>query len=445
MRLSVLILAAGQGKRMKSSLPKVLHCLGGKAMIHHVVDAAATLSPCQRIVVRAAHLDPEGVSAGRPIDFALQETPKGTGDAVRAGLTVLHPDANHVLVLLADVPLITPQMLGSLLDHHRQHVNAITIVGMRSDDTAYGRILRDEQSRVCAIVEYKDASPEERQETLCNSGMMIFPVHILKECLPLLTTHNASNEYYLTDVIALAAQRGVPSYVFEAPADMLQGVNDRVQLATAETKLQKRWREEKMRDGVTMIDPASVFLYHDTVIGQDTIIYPQVTFGPEVVIEENVTIYPHCRLVKTRLECGAKVGPFAHLRDGVVLQEKAEVGNFVEVKKSTFAAGAKAKHLSYIGDATIGVKANIGAGTITCNYNGFLKAPTTIGDGAFVGSNTSLVAPVTVGDGAIIAAGSVVSGVVPANGLAITRAPSVIKAEWARRFRQQHQQKLTKE
>lgn len=433
--LSIIILAAGQGTRMKSDLPKIFHPIGGKSMVHHVIDAALSLNPAKVVVVVSPHLDEEKVKAGRPIDCIIQKTPQGTGDAVRHALPLVDEEGD-VLILCGDTPLLTSALLQDIIQERKNHTG-ISVVGMRPiDPLAYGRIITHEGGRIERIVEYKDASPIERAVTLCNSGVIMAGAKDLQKLLPLLKPHNAAQEYYLTDVVSLGLEHHIPSWVIETPESaQLQGINTRVELAQAEAHMQNRWRHYHMLNGVTLIDPTSVFFQSDTVIDQDTVIYPNVTFGPGVTVGKGGVIYPNCHISKSTLKDGVKVGPFAHLRDNVILEEKAEVGNFVEIKKSHLGEKAKIKHLSYIGDATIGRSANIGAGTITCNYNGFAKANTSVGEGAFVGSNTSLIAPVHVGDGAIVAAGSVITQDIPKNSLGISRSNQHIRMDWAEEFR----------
>ncbi len=442
--LSVVILAAGQGTRMKSELPKIFHPVGGKAMVHHVIDAALSLDPSKVVVVLSPSLDPEKVKAGRSIEWVVQSSPQGTGDAVRHALPLI-PEEDDVLILCGDTPLISPNTLKEIL-HKRTPGQGISVVGMRLPDPgAYGRMIVQENGRLERIIEFKDADSQERAVNLCNSGVIVAKAKELALLLSKLQPHNAAKEYYLTDIVTLGAAHGISAWAVEIEeVETLQGINTRVELAQAETHMQNRWRRAHMLNGVSLIDPSSVFFHSDTVIGQDTVIYPNVTFGPGVTIGKNVTIYPNCHISQSIIKEGAKVGPFAHLRDHVVLAEKAEVGNFVEIKNAHLGTKAKVKHLSYIGDASIGDNANVGAGTITCNYNGFSKAKTHVGTGAFIGSNTSLVAPVKVGDGAMVAAGSIITQDIPENSLGISRPNQHIKKDWANSFREK-QIKVKKE
>lgn len=436
-RTAVVILAAGQGTRMKSSLPKILHPLGGKAMVHHVIDVTKQISPGQTIVVVSPHLDADLVKGGRPIDLAVQHNPLGTGDAVKAALSLIADEIQDVLILCGDAPLIQMEDLQCLLEGRKTDRTEILMLAMDLDDPRqYGR-LKTTGLIVENIIEFKDLKSDEKNIQLCNSGVYLVPRDVLTNALEKLEANNTAGEYYLTDIIAHAKNTGVQTrYLLSQAPDTLNGINNRVELAQATQHLQQRWRQNHMLAGVTLMDPASVTFSHDTIIGTDTVIYPNVFIGPEVVIGSSVTLYPGCFLMKSTLGDGTKVGPYAHLRDGTVLDSQAEIGNFVECKKSHFGPGAKAKHLSYIGDATVGKKANIGAGTITCNYDGFKKSKTIIGNGAFIGSNSALVAPVVVGDNAIVSAGSVITHDVPEGALAIARSHQENKSNWATKFRE---------
>lgn len=436
--LSVIVLAAGQGTRMISTTPKILHAVGGKPIVHHVLDTALGLNPVEVVVVLSPHLQADAVVGGRSVKVARQEQPRGTGDAVRAGLAQLSQSAGDVLILCGDVPLVEAEDLQELFDQRQLHPKeSVTVLGACFQDSRqYGRIVA-EGERLIRIVEYKDATPEERQINLCNTGIILTSVATLNKLLPELTCHNAAQEYYLTDIITLAQTHQFGSYVVKGKnQERFHGINNRVELAQTEHQYQKRIRQKMMLSGVTLLDPDSVFFSHDTVVGKDTIIYPNVFFGENVVVGENVVIYPNCHLVKTSLGNQTKIGPFAHLREHTVLEDKAEIGNFVEVKKSRLGYAAKAKHLTYLGDTIVGAKANIGAGVITCNYDGFAKHETKIGEGAFVGSNCALVAPVSIGEGAIVGAGSIITEDVPKDALGIGRGQQKVLLDWAASFRQ---------
>ncbi len=436
-KTAIIILAAGQGTRMKSSLPKILHPLGGKPMIHHMIDVTSQLSPAQTIVVISPHLDQNLVKGGRTIDLAVQPEPLGTGDAVKAALYKLHDDIQDLIIICGDMPLIQAEDLHKFMASRDNKIPEILMLAMDLDDPRqYGR-LKTNGPLVECIIEHKDLKPEEHSLRLCNSGIYLVPRDVLTEALKQLNCQNSAGEYYLTDMIAHAKKAGITTrYVLSQAPDTLHGINNRVELAQAEQCLQQRWRHYHMLAGVTMIAPDTVILSYDTIIGPDTVIYPNVFIGPEVMIGTGVTLYSGCFLMKSTLGDGTKVGPYAHLRDGTILESQSEIGNFVECKKSRFGPKAKAKHLSYLGDAQIGEKANIGAGTITCNYDGFKKSQTIIENGAFIGSNCSLIAPIVVEENAIVSAGSVITQNVPAGSMAIARSHQENKLEWAARFRE---------
>ena len=433
---TAIILAAGMGTRMNSSLPKVLHPLGGKAMVHHVIDLAQTMLMDKVVVVASPYLDQEKLKSGRAIDVVVQENPQGTGDAVRVALTAITDDSQDVLILSGDVPLIEFETLHPLFEKRQSCPDDLLVLAMRVDDPRqYGRLITQDDM-VSQIVEYKDATQEQREITLCNAGVYLAPVKILRQLIPQLSADNAAGELYLTDCISLSQKNGFTARYVETPApETLNGVNNRAELAQAEQIMQKRWRQRMMLSGVTLLDPDTVYFSHDTIVGKDTIIHPHVTFGPGVIVGNEVTILPFCHMERCAVNAGASVGPFAHLRVGAVIGEQAAVGNFVEIKDTTLGAKAKVKHLSYLGNAQIGARANIGAGTITCNYDGFNKSATVVGDDAFVGSNTSLVAPVHIGEGAIVAAGSVITDNVPEHSLGIARQQQTNKPVWAKNFR----------
>lgn len=440
--VAILILGAGQGTRMVSDVPKILHPLGGKAMIHHVIDAALEVqstgnAPAHPVVVISPTLDAATVQGGRAVRTVIQPQPLGTGNAVQIGMEAFSQTPETVLILCGDTPLLEAGFLNAVVNEHKTHSTpCITVVGMRPDAPgAYGRIVADESGQIERIVEYRDASDLERDISLCNSGVIVADGALLKRLVSKLVPQNEAGEYYLTDVVALARHEGVTSWVVELPAETLQGINTRVDLAAATSILQHRWRRRFMEQGVTLIDPSSVFFCHDTKIGRDVTISPNVTFGESVTIGDRVHILPGCHIEKSTLGHEVTVGPFAHLREGTILGDQVSIGNFVEIKSTILGSHTKAKHLSYLGNATIGENVNIGAGTITCNHNGFLKSQTKIGDGAYIGSDSCLVAPVSIGAGAIVAAGSVVNADVPDNALAIARERQQNKLSWATQFR----------
>jgi len=439
-RAAAIILAAGKGTRMKSHLPKVLHPIAGRPMIGHVLASLAPLGCAPIVVVVGPGM--EAVSkAVAPNRTALQAEQLGTGHAALAAKAALGQREGDVLILYGDTPFISTETFEALLARRRAEDRpAAVVLGMRpGDPTGYGRLLVDGKGQLEAIVEHRDATAEERRIGLCNSGVMAVEGALLWDLLDEVGNDNAKGEYYLTDIVALARRRGRLAAAIEAPAEELVGINSRAELAAAEALLQDRLRARAMEGGATLIDPASVWLSFDTRLGCDVVIGPHVVFGPGVEVADGVIIRSFCDLEGARIEAGAEIGPFARLRPGSIIGPKAKVGNFVETKNTTLAAGAKANHLTYLGDARVGAKTNVGAGTITCNYDGFGKYRTEIGAGAFIGSNSALVAPVTVGDGAIIAAGSVITQDVAADALAVGRGRLVEKSGWARLFREKKQ------
>ena len=435
MGLSVVILAAGQGKRMKSDLPKVLHPVANRPMIEHVVAACEALAPAKIVCVIAP--DAESVEkAVAPHSCAMQARPLGTGDAVKAARNALKDFQGDVIVLFGDAPLVTAEALRELQRKRLETGAAIVVAGFTPDEpSAYGRLVLNDRGRLMRIIELADASPEQRNIRLCNGGIMLVDAAHLWVLLDQITPNNAKGEYYLTDIIALARAADIICAVAMFPPNQLLGINTRVELAKAEAIMQARLREAAMLNGATLIDPESVYLSADTVIGRDVVIGPHVVIGSGVTIGDRVEIRPFCHLEKVTIESGAQIGPFARLRPGTHVGAGAHIGNFVEMKNAEVSAGAKINHLSYIGDAFVGARANIGAGTITCNYDGFRKHKTHIGAEAFIGSNTALVAPVTIGDGAFIGAGSVITTEVPPNTLAVARSRQTNIEDWATRFR----------
>ena len=435
--LAIIVLAAGKGTRMKSALPKVIHRAAGRSLIAHVLHAARALSPAEAVVVVAPDMDDVVAEAQRVLPQAkpaVQAERLGTGHAVSMAREPLRGFTGTVLILYGDVPLISPATLEKLVEIAGQ---GMAVLGFEAANPhGYGRLLQDDAGHVVAIREELDASPEERAIRLCNSGIIAISGQLLWALLPQLGNANAKGEYYLTDIVALAAKAGTPCRLAVCPESEVAGVNDRVQLAAIEAALQAGYRRRHMLNGASLAAPETVHFSADTVIGEDVTIAPHVVFGPGVVVEAGAEILSFCHIEGARIAAGARIGPFARLRPGAVIGPEAHIGNFVEVKKAEIGAGAKANHLSYIGDARVGAGSNIGAGTITCNYDGFEKHHTDIGEQVFVGSNTALVAPVRVGDGANIAAGSVVTRDVPANALAIARAALDVRPGWAARFRE---------
>lgn len=427
---------------MRSSLPKVLHPIAGKAMLCHVLHNVAALNPSKVCVVIAPEMDEVRLAAKEAYptcEFAVQDGSKhGTAAAVMAAEKCLKGFKGEVLVLFGDTPLITPETLIRMLATLDNPVTepVLSVLGMRPDDPAeYGRLVINSRQQLEEIVEYKDASPVQRDIDLCNSGVMAIKGGELLPLLGKIENKNVKGEYYLTDMVKVARSFGLHCAVAEASEYEVLGVNSRDQLAGAESVLQQRLRKQAMIDGATLIAPETVFFSHDTKLAPDVVVHPYVFFGPHVTVDENVEIRSFSHLEGAHVSANAIIGPYARLRPGAEIGESARVGNFVEIKKSTLEQGVKVSHLSYVGDAYIGAHANVGAGTITCNYDGYDKHCTRIGEGAFIGSNTALVAPVSIGAGAMVAAGSVVSDDVEADALAITRAVQSQKKDWAKHFR----------
>ncbi|MEG8021667.1 bifunctional UDP-N-acetylglucosamine diphosphorylase/glucosamine-1-phosphate N-acetyltransferase GlmU [Sphingomonas aerolata] len=437
--IAVIILAAGKGTRMKSDLHKVLHPIAGRPMLHHLVASAATLHPARTVVVTGAGREQvERAVAPLGIATALQAEQLGTGHAVAQARDALAGFEGDVLILYGDVPLVTAATMQRMIDRlHGDDAPAAVVLGFRpADPGAYGRVIADAAGRIDRMVEYKDASDTERAETLCNSGLMAVHSRDLFALLARVGNDNAAGEYYLPDIVMLAATDGRASAVIETGEAEVAGVNSRGELAAVEGAWQATRRATAMADGATLIAPDTVWFAHDTLLGRDVTIEPNVVFGPGVRIADGAVIHAFSHVEGAVIGEKADVGPFARLRPGADLGAGSRVGNFVEVKKATIGVGAKVNHLSYIGDAEIGARANIGAGTITCNYDGYFKYRTVVGEDAFIGSNSALVAPVTVGRGAIVAAGSVLTRDVDADALALVRPPQVDKPGWAARFRE---------
>ena len=436
---TAIVLAAGLGTRMKSELPKVLHAIAGRAMILQLLDSLSTIKPEKIVLVLGPEMDAvsEAVSeAGFTVETVIQQDRLGTGHAVRQAESVLAGYTGNILVLYGDSPLITAETMADVLDARTGEDNpAVVVLSFRPFEPGdYGRLNLDEAGGLVSIVEAKDASDDELANDLCNSGFMAIDGALLSDLTAKLSNDNAKGEYYLTDLVGLATEAGRNCAFVECDEEETIGINSRSELAEAETILQDRLREAAMANGATLINPASVYFSHDTKIGQDVMIDSNVYFGPGVKICDGVHIRAFCHIEGAFVENNAIIGPFARLRPGAYIGEDVHIGNFVEVKNATLAAGAKANHLSYIGDAKIGPKANIGAGTITCNYDGYVKSMTEIGAGAFIGSNTALVAPVKVGDGAITGAGSVITKNVDADALAITRSEQKIVDGYANKM-----------
>jgi len=449
MSVDVVILAAGQGSRMKSKLPKVLHQVGGKAMVQHVIDTAAQLGEVNTHVVigHGADLLRESLE-GQPVNFALQSEQKGTGHAVAQAMPEVSEDS-VVLVLYGDVPLTKAETMSQMVEIAATGDLALLTVDLK-DPTGYGRIVRNSADKVVAIVEHKDASPEQHKISEVNTGILAVKSQYLRDWLPQLSSENAQGEYYLTDIIAMAAEQGLTISAIQPDAEEeVQGVNNRVQLAELERWYQLQQAEYLMVNGATLADPNRIDVRGNVKIGQDLLIDINVVLEGDVTLGDNVVIEPNCYLKNCTVGAGTRIkantviedaaiaencdiGPFARIRPGTQLSNKAKVGNFVETKKAIVGEGSKINHLSYVGDAILGKDVNIGAGTITCNYDGVNKSTTEIGDNAFIGSNSALVAPVKVGSMATVAAGSTISKKVSDDALAVTRTKQTEIKNWPR-------------
>jgi len=430
---AAIILAAGEGTRLNSARPKVLHEIAGQPMIRHVIDALRPLDPAATVIVIGRGMG-SVARAVAPVPSVVQSPPLGTGDAVRAARPTLadclaQSGITDIIVLFGDTPLLRTETIAELIDTRRcKPQAAVAVAGMRpADPSAYGRLVLGDDGALTRIVEARDADAEERAIGLCNGGIMALDSRHAFDLLDRIGNDNVKREFYLTDIVEIARAQGLVCRVAEFPAEELLGVNTRAELAEAEAVMQDRLRRRVMAAGATLIAPETVFLAADTRLGRDVVIEPNVVFGPGVTVADNVLVRAFSHLEGADIASGAIVGPFARLRPGAVLEADVHVGNFVEVKATRLGAGVKASHLSYLGDSDIGAGTNIGAGTITCNYDGFSKFRTIIGERAFIGSNTALVAPVTVGDDAYVATGSVVTSDVPAGALTIARSRQVDK------------------
>ncbi|MEO1648518.1 MAG: bifunctional UDP-N-acetylglucosamine diphosphorylase/glucosamine-1-phosphate N-acetyltransferase GlmU [Pseudomonadota bacterium] len=433
--LAVIILAAGKGTRMKSSLHKVLHPIAGKPMLMHLLDGLAKLSPSRTVVVAGDRREQiDAALEGRDVSTALQEPQLGTAHAALQAKSALEGISGNVLVCFGDVPMVRAETVQRLADALEGEAKVAVLAFRAADPAAYGRVIADEHGTLQKMVEFKDASEDERGVDLCNSGLLIAHSDDMWPLLETVGNDNAAGEYYLPDVTTHAMARGDRVVVVETEEEEVAGINSRAELAAVEARWQAARRERAMADGASLRAPETVFFSHDTVLGRDVTIDPHVVFGPGVTIADNVHIKAYSHLEGATLASGAAAGPFARLRPGAVMEEDSFVGNFVEMKKSVLGKGAKASHLTYLGDADIGAHANIGAGTITCNYDGYFKYQTTIGERAFIGSNSALIAPVNIGDDAIVAAGSAVSRDVAAGDLRMVRAEQLVKDGWADRF-----------
>ena len=441
--LLTIVLAAGKGTRMKSDLPKVMHAVAGRSMLGHVLACTTAAGSSAIATVIGPGMDALRLETARhssDTEIFVQMQQRGTADAVLAARDRLARHDGDVLVMFADTPLILPGTVRRLVQALDQGAEVAVLGFHAKDPVGYGRLitdglLTDGVANLVAIREHKDATLAERQIDFCNSGVMAFRTPNLLFILDQIGTANASGEFYLTDAIAIMRREGRRGVAVAGQEEEMLGVNTRAHLAAAEAVFQRRARTAAMVEGATLIDPGTVWFAFDTKVGRDVLIEPNVFFGPGVTIGDSAIVRAHSHFTGATLETGAEVGPFARLRPGAVIGPKAKVGNFVEVKNAVFEQGAKANHLAYIGDARIGSKANIGAGTIFCNYDGFFKYKTDIGAGAFVGSNSSLIAPVKIGDGAFVASGSVVTKDVAADALAVARSVQEERPGWAAKFR----------
>jgi bifunctional UDP-N-acetylglucosamine pyrophosphorylase/glucosamine-1-phosphate N-acetyltransferase len=433
--LAVIVLAAGKGTRMKSDLHKVLHPIAGHPMLLHLLGSISEVGVARTVIVAGDRREQiEAALAGSGSEVVVQEPQLGTAHAALQAKAALADFSGLVLVCFGDVPFLAGATVRRLCDALAGGAK-VAVLGFRPNDTAaYGRIIADHDATVRKMVEHKDASHEERAVNLCNSGVIVAHSEDMWRLLEAVGNNNAAGEYYLPDVATNAIAEGARVVVVETDEAEVMGINSRAELAEAEARWQQRRRRRAMEDGASLIAPETVWFAWDTKLGRDVLVEPNVVFGPGVTIADGVRIRGFCHIEGASLATGVEVGPYARLRPGAVLEEKAKVGNFVEVKKATMGKGAKANHLSYIGDAEVGAGANIGAGTITCNYDGYFKYKTVIGERAFIGSNSALVAPVKIGADAIVGAGSTVTRDVMDGELRIVRGEQLVKPGWADRF-----------
>jgi len=438
-RFAVVILAAGQGTRMRSDTHKVLHPIASRPLLLHLLDRVDALGAEKRVVVVGKGREQvEAAIAGRNVSVSVQADQKGTGHAVQQAEEALRGYDGPVVILYGDTPFVETATLRRMLDRLDGDggPGVVVLASSPADPLKYGRIILGEGDRIAKMVEYKDATEEERAVRLCNSGMMAVRAKDLFRWLGQVGNDNAAGEYYLPDIVNIADREGREAVVIEGDPYEAAGVNSRAELAHLELEWQRRRREQVLDEGATLIDPESVWFAYDTRLGRDVTVEPHVVFGPGVQVADGATIHAFSHIEGASIGARASIGPFARIRPGTRLAENTKVGNFVELKKAEVGEGAKVNHLSYIGDASVGIRANIGAGTITCNYDGFEKHQTVIADRAFIGSNTALVAPVTVGEGAIVGAGSVITRDVEPDSLAVERSEQKGIAGWARRFRE---------
>ena len=435
--LAIVVLAAGKGTRMKSDLHKVLHPIAGRPMLEHLLASAEELSPKHRVVIVGAGREQIEAQLGERASYRVQEPQLGTGHAVQQAEDALDGFDGDVLVLYGDVPFVKAATMRAMTDRlHQSDSPAVVVLGFEPEDPlAYGRVVADDAGRIAKMVEFKDASDEERACRLCNSGLMAARKSEMFDLLRRVGNDNAQGEYYLPDIVNIAIADGRNCAAVKADSEHeVAGINSRAELAAAEAQWQEEQRDHWMAEGVTLRAPDTVFFSWDTELAPDVTIEPNVVFGPGVSVARGALIRAFSHLEGASVGEDCKVGPYARLRPGAVMEKDSFVGNFVEMKKAVLGEGAKASHLTYLGDATVGPGANIGAGTITCNYDGYFKYKTEIGARAFIGSNSSLIAPVRIGEDAIVAAGSAVTRDVAEGELRMVRAEQLVKPGWADRF-----------
>lgn len=444
--IAAIVLAAGKGTRMKSDLHKVLHPIAGRPMLLHLMASVDLLKPARKVVVVGDKAEQLEAALAGSADLAVQEPQRGTGHAVQQAEGALAGFDGDVLILYGDVPFVPAATMQAMIDRlGAPDAPAVVVLAFEpADPLQYGRVITD-GDRVVKMVEHKDATDAERAVRLCNSGLMAAKSADLFALLARVTDDNAAKEYYLVDIVNIANADGRSCAVVKTdPADVA-GINSRAELAAAEAQWQAFRREEAMADGASLRAPDTVWFSWDTELGRDVTIEPNVFFGPGVKVADGVNIRANCHIEGATIGTGCEVGPFARLRPGTILGEKAKIGNFVETKNAVLGEGAKANHLTYLGDVTVGAKANIGAGTITCNYDGYFKYRTEIGERAFIGSNSALVAPVKIGADAIVAAGSAVTRDVADGELRIVRGEQLVKPGWADRFHEAMRKKKAAE
>ncbi|MGQ7829581.1 bifunctional UDP-N-acetylglucosamine diphosphorylase/glucosamine-1-phosphate N-acetyltransferase GlmU [Altererythrobacter sp. Z27] len=433
---AAIVLAAGKGTRMKSDLHKVLHPIAGRALLDHLLASVAELEPARTVVVVGDKAEQIEAAVQGRADCCLQEPQLGTGHAVQQAEAALAGFDGDVLILYGDVPFVRPETMRRMLDrlHEADAPPCVVLAFRAADPGAYGRVISEDGRTIAKMVEFNDATAAERAIDLCNSGMMAVRAQDLFALLRRIGNDNAAGEYYLPDIVMTALGDGRVSAWVEADEAEVQGINSRAELARAEAQWQAARRAEVMADGATLVAPETVFFAFDTRLGRDVTVEPNVVFGPGVSVADGATIHAFSHLVGATIGADCSVGPFARLRPGAVMEKGSKVGNFVEMKKAVLGEGAKASHLTYLGDAIVGEHANIGAGTITCNYDGYFKYKTEIGPRAFIGSNSALIAPVKIGADAIVAAGSAVSRDVGDGDLRMVRGEQIVKPGWADRF-----------